>query len=261
MYRQLSVDRTVATLQKLKRRIEERFPESGLASVGGELCEIAGETRTRVDRISRPHYPTRLLVGLFLLILIGIVWYSVTELIQFRQDEALSIDQLVSLIEAGSNELILAGAAFIFLFSIETRIKRTRALRVLHEFRAVAHVIDMHQLTKDPSRVMGASGRTTESSPERTMTAFQLTRYLNYGSELLALVGKLAALYAQSLPDHVVVGVVNEIESLTSGLSRKIWQKIILLDTEGLSSGDTGSVLKRPGSGSAVSESANPILW
>ena len=62
------------------------------------------------------------------------------------------------------------------------------------------------------------------------MTAFQLTRYLDYCSELLSIVGKLAALYAQSLPDSVVVAAVNDIETLTTGLSRKIWQKIVQLD-------------------------------
>lgn len=41
--------------------------------------------------------------------------------------------------------------------------------------------------------------------------------------------GKVAALYAQNFRDGVVLSSVNEIESLTTGLSRKIWQKIIIL--------------------------------
>ncbi|MEO1983997.1 MAG: hypothetical protein ABGZ24_26075, partial [Fuerstiella sp.] len=36
--------------------------------------------------------------------------------------------------------------------------------------------------------------------------------------------------YAQSLPDAVVVAAVNDIETLTNGLSRKIWQKIVMVD-------------------------------
>ena len=246
MYRELSVHRTVETLQTLNKRVAERFPDSGLSCVGRELCEIAGETRDRVEKISRPHYPTRIAVGIFIAVVVLFIWYSVTEFVQIRQDDRLSIADFVGTIEAVSNELILTGVAIVFLFSIETRIKRTRALRVLHEFRAVAHVIDMHQLTKDPSRVIGSTGNSTESSPQRTMTAFQLTRYLNYCSELLALVGKLAALYAQSLPDPVVVSGVNEIESLTTGLSRKIWQKIMLLDTEGLASRETVPSASKP---------------
>lgn len=40
---------------------------------------------------------------------------------------------------------------------------------------------------------------------------------------------KVGALYAQNFKDTVVLSAVNELESLTTGLSRKIWQKIMIL--------------------------------
>jgi hypothetical protein len=49
---------------------------------------------------------------------------------------------------------------------------------------------------------------------------------------MLSLVGKLAALYAQSNSDSVVLQSVNDIETLTNGISRKIWQKIMILDND-----------------------------
>jgi len=42
--------------------------------------------------------------------------------------------------------------------------------------------------------------------------------------------GKVAALYAQHQPDSVVLATVNEIEELTTGFSRKVWQKISLVN-------------------------------
>jgi hypothetical protein len=47
---------------------------------------------------------------------------------------------------------------------------------------------------------------------------------------MLSLVSKLAALYVQRFDDYVVLQAVNEVESLTNGLSRKIWQKITILE-------------------------------
>jgi len=47
---------------------------------------------------------------------------------------------------------------------------------------------------------------------------------------LFALTSKLAALHAQHRQDPVVLDAVNDIESLTADLSRKIWQKITILD-------------------------------
>jgi len=87
----------------------------------------------------------------------------------------------------------------------------------------------MHQLTKDPERLMSPR-EDTPSSPERVMSAPELGRYLDYCSELLALTSKIAALFVQQFNDPVVLSTVNEVETLVTGLSGKIWQKITLLD-------------------------------
>jgi hypothetical protein len=87
----------------------------------------------------------------------------------------------------------------------------------------------MHQLTKDPG-MHEDLGLDTENSPYRELNTFELQRYLDYCSEAFSLVGKVAALYSQSLPNEVVVRTVNEIEDLSSGLSRKVWQKLIILN-------------------------------
>jgi hypothetical protein len=46
---------------------------------------------------------------------------------------------------------------------------------------------------------------------------------------MLSLTGKLAALYMQDMRDPVIIETVTEIEDLTTSLSRKIWQKIMIL--------------------------------
>jgi hypothetical protein len=137
-------------------------------------------------------------------------------------------------VEAILNIAILAGAGIWFLLNLEARVKRARILADLHELRAIAHVIDMHQLTKDPTRITGDSeGPSTKSSPVRDMSAFELSRYLDYCAEMLSLTGKLAALYTAASRDSVVIHAVNEIEELTTNLSRKIWQKIMILRQAG----------------------------
>jgi hypothetical protein len=90
------------------------------------------------------------------------------------------------------------------------------------------HVIDMHQLTKDPEWVL-TRGPETGLLPPRAMTLFELSRYLDYCSEALSLTGKVAALYVQRFDDPVALDAVNEVEQLTTGLSRKIWQKLTVL--------------------------------
>ena len=57
-----------------------------------------------------------------------------------------------------------------------------------------------------------------------------MSRYLDNCSDLLALISKISALYVQNFDDPVTLAAVNEIENLTNGLSRKIWQKIMIFD-------------------------------
>ena len=71
--------------------------------------------------------------------------------------------------------------------------------------------------------------RRPRSRPTPDLTPDQLGRYLDYCSELLSIIGKVAAVYAEATNDGQVLATVNEIETLTVGLSRKIWQKIALL--------------------------------
>jgi hypothetical protein len=127
--------------------------------------------------------------------------------------------------DAAVSLLIVLGGSALYLSTLESRWRRDQALKALHEFRSIVHVIDMHQLTKDPS-AFGAPR--TSSSPDRSMTVPQLLRYLGYCSELLSLAGKVTALYADKLRDPVVIDAVGDIERLTTDLSQKIWQKIEL---------------------------------
>lgn len=69
------------------------------------------------------------------------------------------------------------------------------------------------------------------------MTRFELARYLDYASEMLSLTSKIAALYVQYFDDRVALQAVKQIENLTTGLSRKIWQKVMIIDTLGRGSG------------------------
>lgn len=47
---------------------------------------------------------------------------------------------------------------------------------------------------------------------------------------MLSLTGKIAALYVKNFDDAASVAAVSEVEQLSTGLSRKIWQKIMILN-------------------------------
>lgn len=229
-YRSLNAERVVETIATLKQRIEERFPESGLAQVAAELHAVGREHAGRAEKMRRADPLLRALMLLVIAAGAAIgwwVWSTVpTGRVEWRAERGT---ELLEAIDAGLGIVLFVLAAVTLLFSLEIRVKRRRALRAIHELRSLAHIVDMHQLAKDPERICN-SLPDTPSSPKRTLSPFLLGRYLDYCSELLALIAKIGALYAQGFDDAEAVGAVDDIEDLTSGLSRKIWQKIMVLD-------------------------------
>src|SRR5262245_27604687 len=185
-YQHLRAEQILSTLDKLRDRIVARFPNAGLAGVCGELIDTAQHSAKEAAQLARPSYGWR---ALSLLLIVGGVAAQIAAFKFLRvQNSVLSAPELVQGLEAAVNLLILFGGAVWFVLTLEERGKRRRAMDSLHRLRSLAHVIDMHQLTKDPTIVLDA--QKTAASPERTMTQFELTRYLDYCAEMLALIGK-----------------------------------------------------------------------
>ena len=226
-YRQIEPQRIIETIRGLQDRVRDRFPGSGLGAVVAELLEMADETVIRTHWIQKPHRLLRCGAGFLIAAIIALIGLM---LMSIRQFQFSDYTNFIQAFEATINAVVFIGAAILFLLTWETRIKRGRALKAIHELRALAHIVDMHQLTKNPESYLHPAARTS-SSPKRSMTPFELNRYLDYCSEILALISKIAALYVQGYQDPVLLDAVDDIEDLTAGFSRKIWQKITILET------------------------------
>lgn len=225
-YRALDSDKIEMTIETLQRRIDERFPGRGLSRLCGQLLAIAREDRQQLTYVTRPNYWIRSGVAVVIAIGAATMVYAVWKLARMTANDELF--NAMQGMEALLNAIALSGAAVWFLLNAEQNIRRRFVLANLHELRSIAHVVDMHQLTKDPT-TMSSDYTATTSSQQHNMTVFELVRYLDYCSEMLSLTGKLAALYMQNMRDPVVIQAVNEIEDLTGNLSRKVWQKIMIL--------------------------------
>jgi hypothetical protein len=224
MLRQLKDDKILETAEKLRVRVADRFPDSGLSSVAAELVQVTREAVDRAASIRRPNYWIRgglILVGV--VALGGIVWEFATS-----PDLKTAVKDSLALLDAYKGLGVYLVAAVVFLVTLEIRWKRRKALRAVHELRAVAHLIDMHQLNKAPERIGTKDGPRMENG--QLMTKDEVGYYLHYCTELLAIVSKIGQLYIQDFPDTAATTAVDHCESLATGLSSKIWQKIMIID-------------------------------
>lgn len=217
------------TIVRLANRVAERFPQSGLSRVTAELVEVAVKNEEILNRLRRPIWWVRAFTIAGIVAVVAVIAWALLQIEVGEENGRPGFADLVQAVEAATNELIFLAIALFFLTSLESRFKRRVALQMLHRLRSIAHVVDMHQLTKDPEQVLHRD-IPTPSSPARTLGRHDLARYLEYCSETLALISKLAALHNENIQDAVILEAVNDIESLTDGLSRKVWQKITILD-------------------------------
>jgi len=231
MFRELDPAKIIETIARLRDRIRERFPSANLGNVADELLTVARAHAARSAAIRRPN---RLLRAFSVLLLLAGVSSLVVllESVRPRMDVEWRVSDAVQTVEAGLSVLFFLGVIAVYLLTLDHRRKRARCLQAVHEIRAMAHIVDMHQLTKDPDIVLHGR-RDTKTSPDRRLTRFELTRYLDYCSEMLSLMGKVAALYVQRFPDGQAMTAVDDVEDLTTSLSRKIWQKIMILEQAG----------------------------
>lgn len=225
-YTKLDASQIVLTADRLKERIEARFPGRGLVRVCTEVCAVAGRAGAEAERLGKPVVWLQGAVWTVLALAAGAVVWALSH-VKTSIGAAGMLDWLAGL-DAAANLSVLTFAAVFSLLALEGRIKRARALRALHGLRSLVHVVDMHQLTKDPA-MLGAT--LTPASPDHAMSGFELSRYLDYCSEMVTLTAKIAALYAQNVGDGAVIDAASDIEQLATNLAQKIWQKIAIVQS------------------------------
>jgi hypothetical protein len=214
----LAADHVGTTVAHLERRIFARFGERGLTKVARDLGQLVVLVQTQAeqshDRLRRTTLVARAA---------GITIVAATLV-------ALVLSMRSAVIEglARTVDWVFAAIAVVFLWAFPERLERRTLLRLLHRLRSLAHVIDMHQLSKDPEQ-LSPTYTPTAQSIVHGLDAEQLHHYLTYCSEMLSLTAKTAALCGEHTTDGVVLETISYIETLTTELSNKIWQKISLL--------------------------------
>ena len=170
-FRTLDATHIIDTIERLTQRIAERFPGAGLLGVSRDLFNLARECADEAESLGRPKWPIRLAVIVTIMLMGLVVVVAVLGVMQrLRSPTAVSgLSEFVQGVNAGVSDLVFLGIGAYSLWSIETRLKRRTALRRLHQLRSIAHIVDMHQLTKDPEHLLSPR-EDTASSPARNIS-------------------------------------------------------------------------------------------
>jgi len=216
--RRLDPEKLTSTASQIASWLKGEFPQAHLTVVAEDVCKLTREATAKAGAIARPAWPLRLLL---LLLFAGVVF----GLYQWvKQNDIRTVMKLADDMKFAGMYIV---AAVVFLITLEMKWKRLRVLRAVHELQSVCHIIDMHQLAKDPS-----IERFREQRDDFGNALFyeKVDEYLHACTALLAIVSKLGQLYIDRFPDPVATKAVNDFEETCTGLSTKIWSKIIYLN-------------------------------
>src|SRR6185436_15582664 len=111
-YRELDDAKISQTLDRLQRRIGERFPESGLSKVCEELIAVSRETKECVEYLRSPILPVR--AGVVAAI---IVMWMVVKTMQLPTHLGGQAD-VVQFIDATASSAVFMGLAILYLLKI-----------------------------------------------------------------------------------------------------------------------------------------------
>ena len=160
----LEAEPVLDTVRRLEERIAARFPERGLRRVAGELVELTADVGRDAAGIQGRIRMVRMLSRVGVAIVLAATVTAVVLAARTAVDEGAGegLDWLF-LLESSINDLAYAAIALYFLYTVPERVQRGHTLELLHRLRSLAHIIDMHQLTKDPERLNPAFQQTAAS--------------------------------------------------------------------------------------------------
>lgn len=135
----------------------------------------------------------------------------------------------LSSLDAFFTVLAATVAGGLTMRSIRHRIEQNRTLRELNKLRSFAHVTDMLQVSKCPTRLLYSDSSGTSDASDETNVR-RMIEYLAYGAELQSITAKVAAIYGDWISDAVVHAAIDNIERLCADLESKSLHKVLLLE-------------------------------
>lgn len=216
------------TCQDLADRIHAAFPGRG---IDGHAQFFVDRVNDIVSRQRRAIEAPRWLINISAIGGIGAVTLLIVTsfLCVRRLGDIDNLPTYLSSLDAFFTVLAATVAGGLTMRSIRHRVEQGRALKELNKLRSYAHVTDMLQITKCPTRLL-YSDESTRSMPDELCDVRSLTEYLSYGAELQSLTAKVAALYGDWISDAAVHAAINGIERQCADLENKSLQKVLLLE-------------------------------
>lgn len=135
----------------------------------------------------------------------------------------------LSSLDAFLTVLAATVAGGLTMRSVRQRVERDRAIRKLNTLRSFAHVTDMLQVSKCPTRLLFVSASELPVAGDDA-DAPGMSRYIACCAEIMSMTGTVAALYGEWTSDALAHSAIDDVEQLCATLEGKSLQRVLLLE-------------------------------
>lgn len=208
----LDTDKILGTAKNLAEDIDARLPGSNLAGLAHELAGLAVAAEERGKRAQKPIYAIRAVSTLAIVLGLLALWYLAGHI--HTKWEFGTITEVFEALHTGFELLVIVVGALWTCVTLESRIKRKKALGFIEELREFIHVIDVTQLYFTPDLYRSRHGTTPGH------LALDET-YLLYCTQMLAVLGNLAPLYTRGATGDSILRAASEVEMLAIAVATK----------------------------------------
>jgi len=230
----LDAEKILRNVQNLRERIGERFEGHAIVRRADLLVRLAERACSRSKELARPNYALRTFCAADALLLVAALVGAGCFLVRaMRPVEGFELTDLLQGIEAGIGCVLFLSVAFVFLWTLERRVRRQATLKEIDHLRSFLHLVNMGQLDKEPVRLDEAFHR-TESSPPLRLDVPGMERYLSQTQKLAHYAAAISCLYADVLIDPELDRAVDELREFASDVARAAGDKITILVLKGL---------------------------
>lgn len=132
----IRADKLIETATKIRERIGERFPKSGLWRLAGNVVDTTKEADARGKAIRRPNWWLR--AALIPLLIVAVSGIVIAAYAQHTHDANQPIWlQVFHFLDASKGSIAILTGAVVFLIGLEVRFKRSRVIAAIHELRCL----------------------------------------------------------------------------------------------------------------------------
>ncbi len=117
MFRSLDAEKIIRTLETLSKRVNERFPRSGLADLSVELTQVAMRSTAQIASIARPNIGIRVLAGAVLLVGLAVLGWLALAASQLEASTELT--NVMQGLDSTMSLLIVFGGGAFYLSTLE----------------------------------------------------------------------------------------------------------------------------------------------